>query len=323
MKKQKWLRVAAVAVVLAVGALGWSLTHPAGGSNGILYHVSGGKGDMYLLGSIHIGSRAMYPFGAEIREAMAHSDTFVYECDTASDEAVSAVRARMALPAGQTLQSLIGDDLYAELRLVCEQLGLSIQQLDGLKPWSVINTLAVYSTAAELGAVNVSQALSLGVENQVQAYAEKNHRQTAYLETAVEQTDVLEGFSDSLKRYLLKTECDTILNPQSATGMDASIACWPEWWRQGNAQAFSRQYLSSYLAPGYETECLEYHTKLITERNTRMAVRLDEMLQSGGSTFVTVGLLHLVLPEDSIVARLREMGYTVEAVAMQPETSAQ
>ena len=266
---------------------------------------------MYLLGSIHVGEKAMYPFGAEIRQAMAQADTFVYECDTASDEVVSQIQSRMALPEGETLQALIGDELYTELKQVCDQLSIPIRQLDGLKPWGVINTLAVYSTAAELGAANVSQALSLGVEKQVQAYAASNGKQTAYLETAAEQTDVLEGFSDSLKRYLLKTECDTILNPQSATGMDTTIASWPEWWRAGNAQAFSEQYISSYLAPGYEAECTEYHTKRVTERNARMAERLAAMLESGGSYFVTVGLLHLVLPEGSIVTLLRQKGYTV------------
>lgn len=315
MRKQKWFRLALIAAALAVGILGWVFTHPAEGSKGVLYHVTGGQGDMYLLGSIHVGSKAMYPFGTEIQQAMSQSDTFVYECDTASDEAVSAIQSRMALPEGVTLQAQIGDELYTELGQVCSQLNIPIQQLDGLKAWGVINTLAVYSTAAELGTANVSQALSLGVEKQVQAYAARHSKQAAYLETAVEQTDVLEGFSDSLKYYLLKTECDTILNPQSASGMDATIASWPEWWRLGDAQAFSEQYMSSYLAPGYETECTEYHTKLVTERNTRMASRLDTMLQSGGSYFVTVGLLHLVLPEDSIVAHLRELGYTVELVS--------
>jgi len=245
---------------------------------------------------------------------MAQADTFVYECDTASQEAVAAITARMALPEGETLRGRIGDDLYAELTQVCQTLTLSQDTLDALKPWAVINTLAVYATAAELGTANVNEALSLGVEKQVQAYARRNGKTAAYLETAVEQTDVLENFSDALKSYLLKTELDTILDPQSASGMDASIASWPGWWRAGNADAFADQYMNSYLAPGYEDVCAEYHLRLVTERNARMAERLETMLADGNSYFVTVGLLHLALPEDSIVAHLREKGYTVERV---------
>ncbi|HPR78852.1 MAG TPA: TraB/GumN family protein, partial [Candidatus Limiplasma sp.] len=184
-----------------------------------------------------------------------------------------------------------------------------------------INTLAVYSTAAELGNVDVNTALSLGVEKQVQDYGQKAGKPFAYLETAMEQTDILEGFSDNLKKYLLQSECDTILNPSAVTGMDASISLWPGWWRQGNAAAFSDQYLRSYLEPGYETVCREYHTKLITSRNEAMTARLSKMLQEDGTFFVTVGLLHLVLPQDGIVARLQALGYTVEQIPMETGTT--
>jgi uncharacterized protein len=316
-KRKPWLWGAVVAALLLAGALGWSYTHPAEGSKGILYRVTGGQGEMYLLGSIHVGTKEMYPFGQAITDAMANADTFVYECDTASDAAVAEIRGRMALPAGQTLKGLIGDTLYAQLETVTDKLGLSLATLDGLKPWAVIDNLAVYSTAAELGETNINTALSLGVEKQVQAYAQTHGKQTAYLETAVEQTDVLEGFSNALKNYLLQSECDTILNPQSATGLDASITQWPGWWRSGDATAFSEQYLAGYIIPGYEAQCQEYHDKLILQRNVRMAEKLGQLLRGGGSYFVTVGLLHLALPEGSIVQLLREQGYTVEQIITQ------
>ncbi len=314
MKKRVWLWVALVAATMATGAVSYLLTNPAQGSQGILYHVTGEKGELYLLGSIHIGESSMYPFGAEIQQAMAAADTFVYECDTTSEQAMADAKARMALPAGQTLREQLGETLYAELTQVCDRLGLSLTTLDGLKPWAVINTLAVYSTAAELGQADVSKALSLGVEEQVRAYSVKHNKPTVYLETMAEQTDVLEGFSEALQQYLLKSECDTILTPQSATGMDASVANWPDWWQAGDADAFSGQYLASYIVPGYEDVSLEYHTKLVTQRNTLMAQRLDALLQGGGTCFVTIGLLHLVLPQDSVLAQLEAMGYTVSRV---------
>lgn len=319
--RQKWLWVAAIAAVILAGVLSWSLTHPAQGSRGVLYHVSGGKGELYLLGSIHIGTTDMYPFGTDIRNAMEQSDTFVFECDTSSDSAIAQLKARMALPEGQTLKDSVGESLYDEISQVCDRLHLPLATLDGVRPWAVINTLAVYSTAAELGSTDVNTALSLGVEKQVQAYGQKAGKPFAYLETAMEQTDILEGFSDELQRYLLTSECNTILNPSAVTGMDASISLWPGWWRQGDVTAFSNQYLASYLEPGYETVCQEYHTKLITNRNEAMAARLNEMLQKGGSSFVTVGLLHLVLPQDGIVARLQALGYTVEQIPMEADTT--
>ncbi len=314
MRKKHWLWAILALVVILAGTAGWVYTHLKAGSQGVLYHITGGAGDMYLLGSIHIGNQDMYPFGDSIRQAMEEANTFVYECDTTSDEALAGLRSRMALPEGQTLQTIIGDPLFAQLTEVCDLLSLSLETLNRQKPWAVINTLAVYSTAAELGTKNINQALSLGVEKQVQAYAAKHNKQTAYLETAAGQTDILEGFSPELKQYLLQTECDTILNPQNATGMDATIASWPQWWKSGNVDAFAAQYQSSYLTPGYEAAGAEYHTKLITLRNESMGAALAAMLEDGGNYFVTVGLLHLVLPEDSIVFYLQSQGYAVTLV---------
>lgn len=314
MKKKQWLWAAVAFAVMLAGTAGWFSAHPTEGSRGVLYHVTGGNGDMYLLGSIHIGNQDMYPFGDSIQQAMEAADTFVYECDTTSQEVLADLRSRMALPEGQTLQTIIGDPLYTQLAEVCDQLSLSLDTLNGQKPWAVINTLAVYSTAAELGTKNVNQALSLGVEKHVQAYAARHDKKTVYLETASAQTDILEGFSAELKQYLLQTECDTILTPQNATGMDASIASWPQWWSDGDVDAFAAQYQRSYLTPGYETVGTEYHTKLITLRNESMGASLAAMAADGGSYFVTVGLLHLVLPDDSIVSYLQAQGFTVTLV---------
>lgn len=309
---RRW--VAGIAVAVAVWLIG-ALVAPSEGSGGILYRVTDGRNTLYLLGSIHVGSREMYPFGTAIREAMAASDTFVYECDTVSDAAVAAVRERMALQDGQTLEKQIGETLYGLLREAAEKTGLSMDALDTLKPWAVVNTLAVYTTSAEIGADNVNAALSMGVEKQVQAYATANPKRTAYLETPDEQVDVLESFSNALTRYLLQSECDVILHPENAKGMDATIAQWPEWWRAGDAQAFANRYLSAYLEPGYETESAEYHSKLVTERNQRMAERLSALMAQGNTCFATVGLLHLVLPQDSILNLLRAKGYTVEQLS--------
>lgn len=312
--KQKWFTALALAALLLAVAAPAPAAAEGEGSLGILYHVTGGKSDMYLLGSIHIGNEAMYPFGGEIEAAMAAADTFVYECDTTSQAAVEQVRERMKLPQGQTLREALGEGLYQTVGDTCAAIGLDSRVLDGIKPWAVVNTLAVFASAAELGSQDISQALSLGVETAVSAYAQQNGKSVVYLETLDQQLSMLEGFSEKLVGYLLTDECDAILNPDSARGLDASIASWPAWWREGQADTFAQQYLRNYIEPGYEDECAEYHRKLVTQRNAFMADRLAELLTDGHSYFVTVGLMHLVLPEDSIVALLQQKGYTVERV---------
>ena len=308
MKTIRKLLAAALVMAMVCGAQGAS----AEGSKGILYQVKGRQGTMYLLGSIHVGNSEMYPFGEAIRQAMEACDTFVYECDTTSNSALREAQSRMFFAGDDTLSAAIPQPLYDQFATVCEKIGLNAQNFETVKPWAVINTLAIYATAAEMGVNDVNEALSLGVEKQVQAYAAQNGKQTAYLETLTEQLDALEGFSPALTQYLLAGECDVILNPENAHGMDASIAQWPEWWANGDAEAFSEQYLSSYLETGFEDVCAEYHDTLVTRRNQLMADRLETMLTQGGNYFVTVGLLHVALENDSILTHLQKKGYTVE-----------
>ena len=305
------ISVVVVIAIVVVGLLPW----PTEGSRGVLYRVTNGEHTMYLLGSIHVGSRDMYPFGEQIESAMAKSTTFVYECDTTSADALASARARMILPEGETLQGKIGDALYEKLTQVYQKLGLKIESLQSLTPWAVVNTLAVYTTAAEMGEKSVAEALSLGVETQVQAYAQQYQKQVAYLETLDEQLNVLEGFSTELTNYLLQSESEIILHPESARGMDATITQWPQWWRDGDVDAFASHYLNGYLEPGYEVVCTEYHHSLITERNERMAARLVQLLSDNETYFVTVGLLHVVLPEDSLPVLLQEQGFMVELLS--------
>ena len=59
----------ALALLLPLGAGG--CTPQKEGSAGILYRVTGGKSELYLLGSIHVGSEDMYPMGQSILDALA------------------------------------------------------------------------------------------------------------------------------------------------------------------------------------------------------------------------------------------------------------
>jgi len=311
MKKRRIL-IASIAVVLAAAIVCTLFFVLREGSKGILYRVTGDGTTAYLLGSIHIGTSAMHPFGDTLEAAMAQADTFVFECDTVSDASLAQLAARQLLPEDTSLQSILGDELYDDVAAAYKELGLSTATLNTKQPWVAVNTLAVYSSAEEMGVQNVRKAIALGVEDAVQAYANKQGKPYAYLETVDEVADTMESFSDALTRYLLQDEIDVILKRKTTADL-ATVSQWPLWWRDGDADAFRDFYRMSM-----ETEdaalYAEYEDKLLTQRNTLMAARLDALMQNGGTYFVTVGLLHLVSDFDSILTRLENMGYTIEAI---------
>ncbi|MBN1778557.1 MAG: TraB/GumN family protein [Clostridiales bacterium] len=313
MKKRIGIAAAAVVLIAVIACTVWITQRE--GSRGILYRVTGAEGSAYLLGSIHIGSSVMHPFGDTLTEAMADSEVFVFETDTSTDESLAQLAARQTLPEGASLQTILGNTLFDDITAAYKALGLNTAKLDSRQPWAVINTLAVYSSAAEMGVSDVNKAISLGVETAVREYANSHHKRFAYLETVDEIADTMESFSGDLNRCLLQDEADVILGRKSTFETD-TIAQWPQWWRDGDAEAFRDFYRFSFLSADtalYE----EYEDKLITQRNAMMALRLDEMLQGDGTYFVTVGLLHLIGEDGGIPALLREMGFTVEQMAQE------
>jgi len=308
--KKIWKYSLLLAGVLAAAAAMNQLMDQPG--QGVFYRVSGGKNPMYLLGSIHVGSKEMYPMAASIRSAIDNADVLVFECDTTSAEA-QAVTAQM-MKNDEPLSSLISKSCYAQLEKAAEKLGYSMASFEYLKPWAVTSTLTVAAAAREMDAGNSRTASALGVENMVRKQA--GSKTIAYLETAYEQLELMEAFSPALQEYLLSSACSAVLEPGHSAGMDEDVDQWPDWWREGNAQAFADSYQRSMSKETSPELAQEYHQSLVVARNRQMTQKLRAMLESeeAHSCVVTVGLMHLVLPEDSIITMLMDMGYLVEQI---------
>ncbi len=292
----------AVMLALCVGGLGAAALLRQE-SLGIVYHVTGGRSDWYIVGSIHVGGDGMYPLGSAVRQAVAKADVLLFECDTESDEAQAETAALMAYPEGDDLFDHISAECQAEVTRAAEEAGYSLDKLRGLKPWAVTSMLSLKSASQAMGSGQP------GVETMVRRAGRQ--KKTAYLETNAEQLGTLEGFSPELQEYLLKSACRETLGDSPST---RHLQKWPQWWAEGNAQAFAQAYEQEQREEAEPALAREYHEALITRRNKRMAQRLAEWLRGEEDGVATLGLMHLVLPGDSVLAELEAMGYTVEKI---------
>ena len=280
---------------------------------GIFYKVSGGKNEMYLLGSIHVGNREMYPFSSAVRNALQKADALVFECDTASAEA-QAVSAQL-MRSEHPLSDAVSAECYELVQKAAAKLGYDPSALEGMKPWAVTNMMTVAAAADGMDAAGSRAASALGVENMVRRQAGKKN--VLYLETAAQQLQLIDGFSQALQEYLLSSACEAVIDPENAKGTDQDIEQWPAWWKDGNAQAFADSYTRGLNVETPPELAREYHQTLMTQRNLHMAKTLSALLESDepNCCLVTVGLMHLVLEEDSILTLLQEMGYSVEKIS--------
>ncbi len=288
----------------------------AEGSKGVLYHVTGGKNDLYLLGSIHIGNESMYPVSDAISDALDAADTLVLECDSESTASQLKIMGMMSYPIGETLKAHISEQTWELLEAACKKNGYNLASFNALHPWAVTSTLSVDSTAAEMGVDNVTDSIALGVERQIGKLAEGKSR--AYLETAEEQLLVMDSFSPELQEYMLYAALMSIVScGEIAQAGEEDLKSWPDWWRDGEADKFADSYLYG-MANDPKPELMEeYHQGLVVNRNRNMADRLKALIESDEphSYFAVIGLLHLVLPDDSVAALLTDMGYTVERIS--------
>ena len=307
--KKIWKYALLLAGVLAATAtVNQALRQP---SCGILYRVDGGKSELYLLGSIHVGTREMYPFGEHIQDALQKADVLVFECDTTGQDAASATAKLMK--SDVPLRQTISEEGYAQVERAALELGYSMESLQGLKPWAVTSTFTLAQAAREMD-TGRRNASAYGVENMVRKQADGKNE--LYLETAEAQLEIMDAFSPALQEYLLQKACQAVLESETGAGTEADVEYWPSWWKEGSAKAFADSYAQSLLAETQPELTQEYHHALMTERNQSMAQKLHEMLQSPESRtyLATIGLMHLVLPEDSILTQLEQMGYRIERV---------
>ena len=269
---------------------------------------------MTLLGSIHVGTKEMYPLGEPIIYALENADILVFECDTEAPEALSVMKDMMFYPPGDSLDHHISSDTLESLKQIASVMGYPYDFLATMKPWAIVSLLSAETTAVEMGTEDVQKALELGVEEQVKKTVK--NREMLYLESVKEQLDIMDCFSEELQEYMLQTACTTILHPDKIFGMDATLNKWPLWWANGDDESFSAAYADSMSSDPRPTLMQEYHNGLIIKRNEGMVQMLCTMLEEpkDHSFFVTVGLLHLVLPQDSVINGLESQGYWVEKI---------
>jgi len=308
--KKIWTFSLLVAGVFAAAIAAQQLNQTPG--QGIFYRVSGGKNEMYLLGSIHVGSKEMYPMAKEILDAINKADVIVFECDTTSSEA-QASTARM-MKSEIRLSERIGPACLEKVEQAAKKLGYSMEILEKMDPWAVTSMITVAAAADEMEAGSSKTASAFGVENMVRKEI-KNQRVT-YLETAEEQLGLMEAFSPELQEYLLSSACDAVLDPEKKSASDQDVDRWPDWWKEGNARAFADSYIRGMSGEASPELANEYHQSLLVRRNQHMAQNLQQMLEEGENKKIlaVVGLMHLVLPEDSIISELEALGYSTEQI---------
>lgn len=280
-----------LACALMLGQAGGALAKPP------VWIVRSHGARIVLFGSIHLLPAGLDWRSAVLDDALANADALWSELPITVDsdnEGDQAADRRGRLPPGESLLAMLDPGQARKLRRIATRLHLSIDALDGMRPWMAEVTISVADDASD-GASAFN-----GVEDQIQAIVPLTARRGAF-ETADDQIDFLAGA------------------PQ-----DDQIASliWAMHEIEDDPATYRRvvdEWIDADLA-GLERDALDplrrispvLYQRLISQRNHRWARSMRRLFgRPGETTVVVVGVGHLIGP-DGLPALLRAEGLRVD-----------
>lgn len=269
-----------------------------------LWQATGGKGAVFLLGSVHVAKADFYPLPRPIEEDFAKSSVLVEEVDPSRlDPAYlrRIVHEKGFYPPGDSLENHISAETESALRNYLWQSGRPPTAFSHMKPWLANLMVGGFTIKTE------GLSLKYGIDAHFAREAEAAHKDIGALESARFQLDLLSDLPAPLQEAMLLSSLSEAQKGKHE--VEALLAAW----RAGDAAKIEDIITRDVrehprLRPVYD--------ELLPARNRRMAKKIETYLATPKTTFVVVGVGHL-LGKDGIVALLRTGGYKVERIAAQ------
>ena len=262
-----------------------------------LWQATSGKGTLYLLGSIHFGTPAMYPLPAIMNTTFDRAGTLVVEANILDIDPLSAaqlITEKALYHNGKTLQTQLSATTWQQLTAAANTFNTPIDTLNQQKPWFAAMTLS----ALALNHFGYSEALGIDQHFLKQAQGQKK---IIELESLEWQLNLFDQLTHQEQEAMLEETLDELKNGKPF------IASMLHAWKNGDAEAF--QILLDKNTPK-TPHAKRLNQLIITDRNHSMTKVLDELANQGGHHFVVVGAGHLT-GNTGIIALLKRQGYQV------------
>jgi uncharacterized protein YbaP (TraB family) len=267
-----------------------------GQEKSFLWQLQSGKGDIYILGSIHFLKRENYPLNPTIEKAFDSAKKLVFEIDFKGADSGTVQRLTLEKGLhrdGKTLQQNVSAETYSLAAKRAQELGLDIAVLSPLKPWMVALTM----TSLQLQKLGFDS--NSGIDRYFAGRATTAGKPIAGLETAAFQIGLMDQLSASDQESMLR---------QSLREMDLLDKALDEIvrsWAAGDVPALEQLLLKAMR------EYPAVHQKVVVDRNRRWLPEIERLIKGGESALVVVGAAHLV-GKEGVIELLKERGYTLE-----------
>ena len=272
-------------------------TTPGAGTS--VWKASKNGNIIYLGGSVHILRATDFPLPAEFDYAFAESEILVLEADVeqlSNPEISQYLYSKLFLPGNTTLQSLLDFETYIRLSDACEEYGISIADVDRMRPSMIMNILTLYQ-------IQKFGFEEEGIDDNYHIKAQKENKPVLFLESVETQIDMLislgEGYENEYVAYSLADMENT----------EKTLEILMYEWKHG-IEGSNGDTITEMI-----NDWPDMYKSLITDRHDKWLPQIEAFIASGKVHFVVTGLLHMYGP-DGILQRLKALGYTVEQLKL-------
>lgn len=264
---------------------------PANGAGPALWVVRDADSTLYLFGTVHFLRPTTAWETPRITEAFDSADVLVLEVADPEDRtAALPLVQQYGMSPDTRLASLLTGEELARFDAAARTLGASAAQMDGMRPW-----LAGVALSASV-LVKAGYDPGSGVDMILRSRAIAASTRIEGLESPEMQIQMLAGFPPAGQLAFLRR---TLEDFDNALAVPDRLV---EAWAAGDIEAIE----ALAVMPMRRNSELVYQAVLV-QRNIRWADKIATMLEGSGTTFVAVGVLHLV-GDDSVPAILEARG---------------
>jgi uncharacterized protein YbaP (TraB family) len=268
-----------------------------------LWALKTDKATIYLLGSVHLLTSDSYPLDKNIEAAYRANKKVVFETDIGGMNTLAVQEKLMALgmyPEGQTLQQNLSPQTYGILEKKLTEIGLSVAQLNRLRPWMCGLTLVLF----ELQKLGFDP--QYGIDQYFFNKAQQDKKELVFLESIEYQLSLFGDMNAQEEESFLQ---QTLKDLEVVKTMFADIV---SAWEMGDAPQ-----LGSILNISFKDHP-DIYNRFLAKRNKEWVTKIEDLIMQGDTALVVVGAGHLV-GSDNLLQLLRNRGYTGEQIGSSTE----
>lgn len=268
---------------------------PAAPGDPLLWRVTSPTATVYLLGSLHVADKRLFPLDERVDNAFHTSGTVVFETEMgpiASTQIQRLLQLYGAYPAGESLDQHVDPELLRKLDALLEQQKIDRASMHRMRPWYVGLTLTMIAYR------RAGFSSEYGIEEHFRG--QSTRKTVEHIETIAEQTDVFRRMPEGAQLEALRASVERFDELGSELGrcIDA--------WKAGDIG----QLETTMLDPVRQASP-EFYASMMTNRNKTMAAAVERYLEKKGTTLVVIGSGHL-LGDGSVLGLLAGHGYASE-----------